>query len=59
MYAVIRLSSDGHKWLDTNTLASLREEAQLKANNLDNELPQWAQNNRQIKVVETFLIYAD
>jgi hypothetical protein len=59
MYAVIRLASDGHKWLDTSTLASLREEAQLKADNMDNELPQWAQNNRQIKVIETFLIYAD
>lgn len=59
MYAVIRLSSDGHKWLDTSTLASLREESQLKADNTDHELPQWAKNNRQIRVVETTLIYAD
>ena len=59
MYAIIRLTSDGHKWLDTSTLASLREEAQLKADNMDNELPQWAKNNRQIRVIETTLIYAD
>lgn len=57
MYAIMRLSSDGHKWLDTSTLASLREEAQLRADNMDNELPQWVKNNRQIKVIEATLIY--
>lgn len=44
VWAAVRLT-DGEEWIDTSSISILREEAEEKAEKLNNQIPQWAAAN--------------